>query len=142
MLFLLSHLWLLYLISLLLMAVGALILRYYPVGFLYAAAAELVPLLGLWCVRQGYLIPAGIISVICVLAWIAGVLLFVQTVSAPPLFWEGAALEVLSVLSVIQCLRTFPGETVPALMYAACICGMLTIVLTVCFMTRYFKELS
>lgn len=142
MLYLLSHLWLIYLIALLLMVLGALILQYRPVGFLYAAASELVPLLGLWCVRRGYLIPAGIIAVLCVIAWILGVRLFVQTVYVKPLFAEGIAAAALCVLSVTFSFRAFPGEIVPALMNAACLCGMLAVVFAVCFVTQYFRELT
>ena len=73
MLFLLSNLWLLYLISLVLMFVVILIVDHGGIDALIAAAVlELIPILGLWCTRSGYMVPAVVIAVLCCIAGLAG----------------------------------------------------------------------
>ena len=68
MLFLLSHLWLPYVLALALIFIAL----FFNLGsldiLLYAAALNLAPVLGLWCIRSGYMIPAVIIAVLCLAA--------------------------------------------------------------------------
>ena len=58
MLFLLSHIWLPYVLAPVLIFIAF----FFRLGslevLLYAAAFDLVPVLGLWCIRRGYMIPA------------------------------------------------------------------------------------
>ncbi len=64
MLFLLSHIWLPYVFALALICIAF----FFDLGgievLLYTAIVNLIPVLGLWCIRRGYLIPAVIIAVL------------------------------------------------------------------------------
>lgn len=141
MLFLLSHLWLLYLISLILMFGVVLIVDHGGCdALLYHAVLEVIPVAGLWCVRRGYTIPAFVIAVICCIAVLAAVLVLLLSIITLELKMAAGGIisAVLIYLAVSDCVKAFPAQNVQIFLIAACIGGMLGII----YVLWYFMELG
>ena len=145
MLFLLSNLWLLYLISLGLMFVVILIVDHGGIDALIAAAVlELIPILGLWCVRSGYMVPAVVIAVLCCIAGLAGALVLLLAIFTLELkMIAGGIITVVSVfLSVSDCAKVFPEQNLQAFLTAACISGMLGVIFVLWYLMDLGKGMS
>ena len=145
MLFLLSNLWLLYLISLGLMFVVILIVDHGGIDALIAAAVlELIPILGLWCVRSGYMVPAVVIAVLCCIAGLAGALVLLLAIFTLELkMIAGGIITVVSVfLSVSDCAKVFPEQNLQIFLTAACISGMLGVIFVLWYLMELGKGMS
>ena len=81
--YLVSHLWLLYLISVVLAGIAYLVIDQPGVDILvsaaYAAIPDLIAVCGLWYFQNGNMIPAVMIAVLCCFAAAAAVWLFWAT---------------------------------------------------------------
>ena len=145
MLFLLSNLWLLYLISLVLMFVVILIVDHGGIDALIAAAVlELIPILGLWCVRSGYMVPAVVIAVLCCITGLAGALVLLLAIFTLELkMIAGGIITVVSVfLSVSDCAKVFPEQNLQIFLTAACISGMLGVIFVLWYLMELGKGMS
>jgi hypothetical protein len=141
MLFLLSNLWLLYLISLVLMFVVILIVDHGSIDALIAAAVlELIPILGLWCTRSGYMVPAVVIAVLCCIAGLAGALVLLLALFTLELkMIAGGIIAVVSaLLATSDFTKVFPELNLQIFLITACVSGMLGII----FVLWYFMELG
>lgn len=141
MLFLLSNLWLLYVISLVLMVAVILIVDHGGCdALLFAVVLELIPILGLWCARSGYMVPAVAIAVLCCIAGLAGALVLLLAVFTLELkMIAGGIIAVVSVfLAVSDCVKVFPGQKLQIFLISACVSGMLGVILVL----WYFMELG
>ena len=145
MLFLLSNLWLLYLISLVLMFVVILIVDHGGIDALIAAAVlELIPILGLWCTRSGYMVPAVVIAVLCCIAGLAGALVLLLAIFTLELkMIAGGIITVASIiLSVSDCMNAFPAQNMQIFTIVACISGMLGVILVLWYLMELGKGMS
>ena len=144
MLFLLSHLWLPYLLSLALI----LIAFFFNLGsldiLLYAAALNLVPVLGLWCIRRGYMIPAVIIAVLCLAvllfaAW--GIMEAVRTYDKK--MKAGAAvIGMIAVISTLFCCFSSEGQIMQTVLAVCCLMGMLGVVYIFWWFSEFGKGMG
>ena len=144
MLFLLSHLWLPYLLSLALI----LIALFFNLGsldiLLYAAALNLVPVLGLWCIRRGYMIPAVIIAVLCLAvlllaAW--GIMEAVRTYDKK--MKAGAAvIGMIAVISTLFCCFSSEGQIMQTVLAVCCLMGMLGVVYIFWWFSEFGKGMG
>ena len=144
MLFLLSHLWLPYLLSLALI----LIAFFFNLGsldiLLYAAALNLVPVLGLWCIRRGYMIPAVIIAVLCLAvllfaAW--GIMEAVRTYDKK--MKAGAAvIGMIAVFCTLFCCFSSGGQIMQPVLAVCCLLGMLSVVYIFWWFSEFGKGMG
>ena len=145
MLFLLSNLWLPYLMSLVLMFVVVLIVDHGGCdALLFAVVLELIPVLGLWCVRSGYRIPAVIIAVLCCIAGLAGGLVLLVSIFTLELkMIIGGVIAVVSVfIAVSDTAKAFPAQNMQIFLISACVSGMLGILLVLWYLMELGKGMS
>ena len=144
MLFLLSHLWLPYVLSLALIFIAF----FFKLGsldiLLYAAALNLVPVLGLWCIRSGYMIPAVIIAVLCLAvllfaAW--GIMEAVKTYDKK--MKAGAAvIGIIAVISTLLCCFSSGGQIMQTVLAVSCLLGMLSVVYIFWWFSEFGKGMG
>ena len=145
MLFLFSHLWLAYVLSLVLMVVIILIVDHGGVDALIAAAVlELIPVLGLWCIRSEYQIPATVIAVLCCIAGLAAVLVLLAELLYlnPKMIAGGIAAAALIFLAVSESAKVFPGQSLQIFQFTACFGGMLSILFILWFLLELGEGMS
>lgn len=134
--YLLSHLWLLYFLGLILsIGLFALFDCLSAAILLPSAGLELIPVLGLLCVRSGLLIPAAAAAFLCAAAALAAVLVFLGAAFAfdLPLALCGAGGIALSVLCTVRLGTLFP-DTLQAVLASCCICGLFGVILILLFL--------
>ncbi|MCR4643806.1 MAG: hypothetical protein K5695_00150 [Oscillospiraceae bacterium] len=132
--FLVSHLWILYLLAVALAGITFAVMDKPGFEILasvgYAAIPDFIAAVGIWFLQKGYLIPAGIVAVLCCVA----------TVLAFWLFWNGGighthepskmagvAAGILCVIAVVLCCVTFAGDLPQILVTSCCLCGMISV---------------
>lgn len=126
MVYLLSHLPLLYVLSLFLTAVintvfcGKLSPGKCIYAVLYAALPELIPVLGLWCIHRGYTVPAVIIAAICILAVAAAVLILIYTKDSRVTVCGIAA----GLLTAAACFMSPAEGLLSVILVSCCLAGM------------------
>ena len=142
--FLLSHIWLPYLLALALIFLAF----FFDLGsieiLLYTAVVNLIPLLGLWCIRRGYLIPAVIIAILC-----CAVLLFAlwgirEAVIAydKKMKAAGAVIGLIAVIRTVLCCISSAGQTLQTVLAVCCLFGMLSVVYIFWWFSEFGKGMG
>ena len=144
MLFLLSHLWLPYVLSLALICIAFFFRLGSPEILLYAAALNLVPVLGLWCIRSGYMIPAVIIAVLC----LAVLLLAVRGIreagktSDKKLKAGAAVIGMIAAVSTLLCCFSSGRQIMQTVLTVSCLYGMLSVVYIFWWFSEFGKGMG
>lgn len=129
--FLLSHLWLPWLISIILMLAAFAVLRIRDTFqvLCIAAVVEAIPVTGLWCTGNGHLLFGGMIAALCLLPEAAAVLCFRKAVRAgnAPFKGCGIAAGILAVLCAVYCIVTYSGDMLQTVLMFGCLTGLLSI---------------
>lgn len=135
--YLISHLWLLYLLSLVLAGIAYTVIDIHaphPVYCLeaavYAAIPDLIAVFGLWCFKKEHMIPAIIIAVLSCVATGAAVWLFWTESKIHDHFSvkaEGIAAGILCIIALILCSISFAGNLAQILLTSCCLCGMISV---------------
>lgn len=149
--YLVSHLWLLYLLSLILVGIAYAVIDISDLdagdiilSAIYAVIPEIIALSGIYFLRKGYMIPAVIIAVLCCIAVAAAVLLFFVTTKSstyahiPSIVFD-IITGVLCVSSCILCGVTFVGNTTQIILTSCCLCGMISVAYMVGYLTAFGK---
>ncbi len=140
MLFLLSHIWLPYVLALVLIFIAF----FFRLGslevLLYAAAFELVPVLGLWCIRRMYMIPAVIIAVLCLAALLLAAWGVREAIRAyDKKLKAGAAVPgAIAFTGTLLCGVSSGGQVLRTVLAVCCLYGMLSVV----YIFWWFSELG
>ena len=144
MLFLLSHLWLPYVLALALIFIAL----FFNLGsldiLLYAAALNLAPVLGLWCIRSGYMIPAVIIAVLC----LAVLLLALWGVREAIITYDkkmkagAAVLAIIAVISTLFCCYSSAGQITQTVLAVSCLLGMLSVIYIFWWFSEFGKGMG
>ncbi|WP_303836695.1 hypothetical protein [Ruminococcus flavefaciens] len=152
--YLISHLWLLYLLSLILAGVAYAVIDIsdldagdFILSAIYAVIPELIAISGIYFYRKGYIIPAVIVAVLCCIAAAAAVLLFFVTAKSNtyahiPSIITGIISGILGVVSCILCRISFAGNTTQIILTSCCLCGMISIAYMVGYLTAFGKGMS
>lgn len=148
--YLISHLWMLYLLSLILAGIAYAVIDISDLdagdillSVIYAVIPELIALSGIYFYRKGYMILAAIVAVLCCIAAAAAVLLFFATVKSStyahiPSIITGIISGILGVVSCILCRISFAGNTTQIILTSCCLCGMIS----VAYMVGYLMALG
>ena len=144
MLFLLSHLWLPYVLALALIFIAL----FFNLGsldiLLYAAALNLAPVLGLWCIRSGYMIPAVIIAVLC----LAALLLALWGVREAIITYDkkmkagAAVIGIIAVISTLFFCFSSGGQIMQTVLAVSCLLGMLSVVYIFWWFSEFGKGMG
>ncbi|WP_455530190.1 hypothetical protein [Ruminococcus sp.] len=152
--YLVSHLWLLYLLSLILAGIAYAVIDISDLeagdiilSAIYAVIPELIALSGIYFLRKGYMIPAVIIAVLCCIAIAAAVLLFFVTTKSStyahiPSIITGIISGILGVVSCILCRISFAGNTTQIILTSCCLCGMISVAYMVGYLTAFGKGMG
>lgn len=152
--YLVSHLWLLYLLSLILAGIAYAVIDISDLeagdiilSAIYAVIPELIALSGIYFLRKGYMIPAVIIAVLCCMAIAAAVLLFFVTTKSStyahiPSIITGIISGILGVVSCILCRISFAGNTTQIILTSCCLCGMISVAYMVGYLTAFGKGMG
>lgn len=136
--FLLSHIWLPYLLALALIFLAF----FFDLGgievLLYTAVVNLIPVLGLWCIRRGYMIPAVIIAILCCAVLLLAAWGIREAVKAydKKMKAAGAVIGLIAVISTILCCISSSGQILQTVLAVCCLFGMLGVV----YMFWWFSE--
>ena len=142
--FLLSHIWLPYVLALVLIFIAF----FFNLGsldvLLYAAAFDLVPVLGLWCIRRGYMIPSVIIAVLCLAvlllaAW--GVREAIVT-SDKKMKAGAAVLAVIALSGTLLCCFSSDGQIMQTVLAVSCLYWMLSVVYIFWWFSEFGKGMG
>lgn len=121
--YLFSHLWLMYLLSLIITSIAYAVIDIYNIdagdillSAIYAAFPELIAISGIYFYRKGYIIPAVIVAALCCIVTAAAVLLFFVTAKSStyahiPSIITGIISGILGAVSCILCRISFTGNT-------------------------------
>ena len=144
MLFLFSHLWLPYVLSLALILIALLFGLGSPEVLLYAAIGNLVPLLGLWCIRSGYMLPAVIIAVLCCAVLFAAAWGFRKAAACcdRKMTACGALLVVIAVIITVLCCFSSGGQIMQTVLAVCCLSGMLSVVYILWQLSEFGKGMG
>jgi hypothetical protein len=152
--YLISHLWLLYLLSLILAGIAYAVIDISDLAIgdillstIYAAIPELIAVSGIYFYRKGLIIPAVIAAVLCSIAAAAAVLLFFVTVKSStyahiPSIITGIISGILGVVSCILCRTSFAGNTSQIILTSCCLCGMISVAYMVGYLTAFGKGMG
>ena len=152
--YLISHLWLLYLLSLALAGIAYIVIDISdlePISCLisafYAAIPDLIAVSGLWFFNRGYNVPAIIVAVLCCIAVAAAVFIFwadskSHTYGCLPSKVAGVAAAMLSVVSVIFCSISFTGNIPQIILISCCQCGMISSAYITGYLTAFGKGMG
>lgn len=138
--FLLSHIWLPYVFALVLICIAF----FFDLGcleiLLYTAVVNLIPVLGLWCIRRGYWIPAVIIAILCCAVLLLAVWGIREAVKAydKKMKAAGAVIGLIAVISTVLCCISSAGQTMQTVLAVCCLFGMLSMV----YIFWWFSELG
>ena len=147
--YLVSHLWLLYLLSLALAVIAYIVIDIHDlehicclISAFYAAIPELIAVSGLWFFSMGYKVPAMIVAVFCCIAAAAAVFMFwadsrSHTHGYPPSKAAGIAAAILGVVSVIFCVISFAGNIPQIILTSCCMCGMISAAYITGYLTAF-----
>lgn len=152
--YLISHLWLLYLLSLILAGIAYAVIDIFDLdagdfilSAVYAVIPELIAISGIYFYRKGYMIPAVIDAVLCCIATAAAVLLFFVTSKSStyahiPSIVFGIITGILCVASCILCCATFAGNASQIILTSCCLCGMISVAYMVGYLTAFGKGMG
>ena len=142
--FLLSHIWLPYVLALVLIFIAF----FFNLGsldvLLYAAAFDLVPVLGLWCICRGYMIPSVIIAVLC----LAVLLLAAWGVREAIVTYDkkmkagAAVLAVIALSGTLPCCFSSDGQIMQTVLAVSCLYGMLSVVYIFWWFSEFGKGMG
>lgn len=130
--FLLSHIWLPYLLALLLIFIAF----FFRLGslevLLFAAAFDLVPVPGFWCIRRGHMIPAVILAVLCLAALLPAAWGVREAIRAydKKLKAGAAVLGAVAFIVTLLCGVSSGGQVLQTVLAVCCLYGMLSVVYT------------
>lgn len=144
MLFLFSHLWLPYVLSLALILIALLFGLGSPEVLLYAAVGNLIPLLGLWCIRSGYMLPAVIIAVLCCAVLFAAAWGFRKAAACcdRKMTACGALSVVIAVIITVLCCFSSGGQIMQTVLAVCCLSGMLSVVYILWWLSEFGKGMG
>ena len=152
--YLISHLWLLYLLSLILAGIAYAVIDIFDLdagdillSAIYAVIPELIAISGIYFNRKGYIIPAVIVAVLCCIAAAAAVLLFFVTAKSStyahiPSIITGIISGILGVVSCILCRISFADNTTQIILTSCCLCGMISVAYMVGYLTAFGKGMG
>ncbi|SHM38994.1 hypothetical protein [Ruminococcus flavefaciens] len=152
--YLVSHLWLLYLLSLILAGIAYAVIDIsdlsigdFILSAIYAAIPELIAISSIYFYRKGYLILAVIVAVLCCIAAAAAVLLFFVTAKSStyahiPSIITGIISGILGVVSCILCRFSFAGNTTQIILTSCCLCGMISVAYMIGYLTAFGKGMG
>ncbi|MBR3760347.1 MAG: hypothetical protein IKK47_05090 [Ruminococcus sp.] len=152
--YLFSHLWLMYLLSLIITSIAYAVIDIYNtdagdilLSAIYAVIPELIAISGIYFYRKGYMIPAVIDAVLCCIATAAAVLLFFVTSKSStyahiPSIVFGIITGILCVASCILCCATFAGNASQIILTSCCLCGMISVAYIVGYLTAFGKGMG
>jgi hypothetical protein len=142
--FLLSHIWLPYLLALALIFLAF----FFDLGgievLLYAALLNLIPVLGLWCIRRGYMIPAVIIAILCCAVLLLAAWGIREAVKAydKKMKAAGAVIGLIAVISTILCCISSSGQILQTVLAVCCLFGMLCVVYIFWWFSEFGKGMG
>ena len=142
--FLLSHIWLPYVLALALICIAF----FFKLGsievLLYAALLNLIPVLGLWCIRQEYLIPAVIIAILCCAVLLLAVWGIWEAVKAydKKMKAAGAVIGLIAVISTFLCCISSAGDILQTVLAVCCLFGMLSVVYIFWWFSEFGKGMG
>ncbi|MEE3403186.1 MAG: hypothetical protein VZR73_03780 [Acutalibacteraceae bacterium] len=142
--FLLSHIWLPYLLALALIFLAF----FFDLGgievLLYTAVVNLIPVLGLWCIRRGYMIPAVIIAILCCAVLLLAAWGIREAVKAydKKMKAAGAVIGLISVISTILCCISSSGQILQTVLAVCCLFGMLGVVYIFWWFSEFGKGMG
>lgn len=142
--FLLSHIWLPYLLALALIFLAF----FFDLGgievLLYAALLNLIPVLGLWCIRRGYMIPAVIIAILCCAVLLLAAWSIREAVKAydKKMKAAGAVIGLIAVISTILCCISSSGQILQTVLAVCCLFGMLGVVYIFWWFSEFGKGMG
>ena len=152
--YLISHLWLLYLLSLILAGIDHAVIDIsdldagdFILSAIYAVIPELIAISGIYFYRKGYMLPAVIDAVLCCIAFAAAVLLFFvaaksSTYAHIPSIITGIISGILGAVSCILCCATFAGNTTKIILTSCCLCGIISVAYIVGYLTAFGKGMG
>lgn len=152
--YLISHLWLLYLLSLALAGIAYIVIDIHdlePVSCLisafYAAIPELIAVSGLWFFNKGYNILAIIVAVLCCIAVVAAVFLFWADSKSHAYVYlpskvVGIAACILGIVAVIICSISFKDNIPQIILTSCCMCGMISVAYITGYLTAFGKGMG
>ncbi len=142
--FLLSHIWLPYLLALALIFLAF----FFDLGgievLLYTAVVNLIPVLGLWCIRRGYMIPAVIIAILCCAVLLLAAWGIREAVKAydKKMKAAGAVIGLIAVISTILCCISSSGQILQTVLAVCCLFGMLGVVYIFWWFSEFGKGMG
>ena len=142
--FLSSHIWLPYVLALALICIAF----FFKLGsievLLYAALLNLIPVLGLWCIRQGYLIPAVIIAILCCAVLLLAAWGVREAVKAydKKMKAAGAVIGLIVVISTVLCCISSAGQAMQTFLAVCCLFGMLSVVYIFWWFSEFGKGMG
>ncbi len=142
--FLLSHIWLPYLLALVLIFLAF----FFDLGgievLLYTALLNLIPVLGLWCIRRGYMIPAVIIAILCCAVLLLAAWGIREAVKAydKKMKAAGAVIGLIAVISTILCCISSSGQILQTVLVVCCLFGMLGVVYIFWWFSEFGKGMG
>ena len=147
--YLVSHLWLLYLLSILLAGIVLAVIDKPGVDMLtsaaYAAIPDLIALSGLWCFQKGHMLPAVIVAVLCCVVVAAAIWLFwVGSIRHDhlPSKLAGIAAGILCIMAVVLCCVSFAGDLPKILLTSCCLCGMVGVAYSCGYLTAFARGMG
>jgi len=152
--YLVSHLWLMYLLSLILAGIAYAVIDIsdfdagdFILSAIYAVIPELIAISGIYFYRKGYMIPAMIDAVLCCIASAAAVLLFFVTAKSStyahiPSIITAIISGILGVVSCILCRISFAGNTTQIILTSCCLCGMISVAYITGYLTAFGKGMG
>lgn len=150
--YLVSHLWLLYLLSIVLSVITYTVIDIHdlnPVCCLgaaaYAAIPDLIAILGIWCFQKEYIVPAIIISILSCVATGAAVWLFWADSKSRdhlPVKVTWIASVIMCIVALIICCISFAGNLPWILLTSCCFCGMICIAYIFGYLTAFAKGMG
>lgn len=154
MVYLISHLWMLYLISLILAGIAYAVVDISAldagdiiISAIYASIPDLIAISGIYLYQKGHIIPALIVAVLCCIAAVAAVLLFRVTTKSSkythiPSKVTGIAAGILAVVSCILCVISFAGNIAQIIITSCCLFGMISVAYIAGYLTAFGKGMS
>ena len=152
MIYLVSHLWLLYPLSLVLAVIAYTVIDIHAIhpvccleSAVYAAIPDLIAVSGLWCYNKEHVIPAIIIAILCCAATGAAVWFFWADSKSHdhfPVKVAGIAAVILCIIAVILCSVSFAGNLFQILLTSCCLCGMISIAYIFGYLIAFAKGMG
>ena len=142
--FLLSHIWMPYVLALALIFLAF----FFDLGgievLLYAALLDLIPVLGLRCICRGYLMPAVIIAILCCAVLLLAAWGIREAVKAndKKMKAAGAVIGLIAVISTILCCISSAGQILQTVLAVCCLFGMLGVVYIFWWFSEFGKGMG